>query len=60
MFFYYLECELTGDLIFRGTFQTQILSISKKLWISMQRALLYILFMMLLEKLARPKFLRIR
>ena len=49
-----------GDLILRGTFETPILPNSKKLWISMQLALLDIHFMMLIEELTRPKFLRIR
>ena len=31
----------SGDLILRWTFELQILPNSKKLWISMQRALLY-------------------
>ena len=50
----------TGDLILRETFDDQILSNSKKLWISMQRALLDIHFMILLAELAHLEVPRIR
>ena len=52
--------RFTGDLILRGTFEIQTLPNSKKLWISIQRTLLDIHFMMLLEEVAHPKFFGIR
>ena len=48
--------RFTGDLILRGTFETQILRNSRNLWISNQRALLDIHFMLSLEELTHLKF----
>ena len=52
--------RFTRDLILRGNFKPQILPIPKKLWLSMQRALLDTRPMMLLEEFTQPNFLRIR
>ena len=56
-----LECYSTGteDLILRENVGPQILLNSKKFWVSIQRALLNIHFMMLLEELTHPKVPRI-
>ena len=50
--------RFTKDLILRGNFDPQILPNSKKFWMSMQRVLLYIHFMVLLREFTHPKFLR--
>ena len=50
----------TVDLILGEIFETEILPNSKKLWINMHCALLYLHFVMLLEGLTHSKFLRIK
>ena len=52
--------RFTGDLVLREIFETQVLPNYKKLRLSMQRGLVDISFVMLLDEHTHPKFLRIR
>ena len=54
-----MQKRFTRDLILRRNFDPHILPNSKKFYISMQRALLDIHFIMLLEELIRQNYLEL-
>ena len=56
----WIQVRFTRDLILRENFDTQILPNSRRFLNEYATCLLAIHFMMLLEELALPKFLRIR